>query len=203
MKTHFERLKTHHLHTKLPYQKPMLREIEWWAQNGPIAKNGSLPETTLLFLKFCFSLRTSYKELIWCLNNPNAHFLFFCKQWSFILWCFFPVSIFKMKTNKFLKNKVLFSWKTRIIAPVCDFSFQGILMISKAEKKILLKDHRYMTFTPKVGVAESGILSRLHRFYCFWAIVLLFIFWMGTDRSKTWPFFEDLIYLWPLIITSF
>ena len=23
------RLKTHHFHTKLPYQKPMLRQIEW------------------------------------------------------------------------------------------------------------------------------------------------------------------------------
>ena len=40
------RLKTHHFHTKLLYQKPMLRQIEWWVQNGPITKNGVLPVTT-------------------------------------------------------------------------------------------------------------------------------------------------------------
>ena len=35
-------------------------------QDGPITKNGVLPVTTLflLFRKFCFSLRTLYKELI-------------------------------------------------------------------------------------------------------------------------------------------
>ena len=37
----------HHFHTKLPYQKAMLRQIEW-----------VLPVTTLFFWKFCFSLRT-------------------------------------------------------------------------------------------------------------------------------------------------
>ena len=45
-------------------QKPMLRQIEWGVQNGPIPKNGVLPVITLLFRKFCFSLRTSFKELI-------------------------------------------------------------------------------------------------------------------------------------------
>ena len=35
-------------------------------------KNGVLPLTTLFFKKFCFSLRTSYKELIWCTSDPNA-----------------------------------------------------------------------------------------------------------------------------------
>ena len=56
------RLNTHHFHTKLPNQKPMLRLIEWWVQNEPIAKNGVLPVTTLFFWKSSFSLRTSY----WC-----------------------------------------------------------------------------------------------------------------------------------------
>ena len=32
-----------HFHTKLPYQKPMLRQIEWEVQNGPIKNNGFLP----------------------------------------------------------------------------------------------------------------------------------------------------------------
>ena len=49
--------------------------------------------TTLFFWKFSFSLRTSYKELICCTNNPNAHICTFCKRWSFI--CFFPLSILK------------------------------------------------------------------------------------------------------------
>ena len=86
-------MKTHHFHTKLPYQKTMLRQREWWLQNGPTTKNGVLPVTTLFFWKFCFSLRISYKELIWYTNNPNAHILTFRKRWSFIWRCFFPVSI--------------------------------------------------------------------------------------------------------------
>ena len=45
------------------------------------------------FWKFCFSLKTFYKELIWCTNDPNAHIRYFCKRWSFIWRCFFPVSI--------------------------------------------------------------------------------------------------------------
>ena len=56
------RLKMHHFHTKLPYQRPMLRQIELWVQNRPITKNGVLPVTNL-FLWFFFRLRTSYKEL--------------------------------------------------------------------------------------------------------------------------------------------
>ena len=89
-------MKTHHFHTKLPYQKSMLRQIKWWLQNGPITKNGVLPVTTLFFWKFCFSLRTSYKELICCTNNPNTHICAFCKRWSFIWRSFFPVNILNL-----------------------------------------------------------------------------------------------------------
>ena len=87
------RLKTHHCHTKLPNQKPMFRQIVWWVQNGPITNNGVLPVTTFFFKKFCFSLGTSYKELIWCTNDPNADIPTFCKWWTFIWRSFFPVSI--------------------------------------------------------------------------------------------------------------
>ena len=73
----------------------MLRQIEWWVQNEPITKNGVLPVTTLYFWKFCFSLRTSYKEMIWCTNNPNPHIRTFCRRWNFIWRYFFPVSILK------------------------------------------------------------------------------------------------------------
>ena len=63
-KHEYQRLKMHHFHTKLPYQKPMLRQNEWRVLNGPITKNGFLPVTTSFFWKFCFSLKTSYKGLI-------------------------------------------------------------------------------------------------------------------------------------------
>ena len=36
--------------------------------------------------KFCFSLRTSFKKLICCTNDPNANCPTFCKRWSFIWW---------------------------------------------------------------------------------------------------------------------
>ena len=42
----------------------MLRQIDWSIQNGPILMKGFLPVTTLFSTKFCFSLRTSYKELV-------------------------------------------------------------------------------------------------------------------------------------------
>ena len=78
------KIETHHFHTKLPCQKPMLKLIiEWWVQNGSITKNGVLPVITLFFWKFCFGLGTSYTELIWYTNDPNAHIP------TFICWCFF------------------------------------------------------------------------------------------------------------------
>ena len=54
--------------------------------------------------KFYFSLRTSYKELICCTNNTNVHICTFCKRWSFIWRCFFPVSIFKSFYVNVLNN---------------------------------------------------------------------------------------------------
>ena len=52
--------------------------------NGHIIKNGVFPVTTLFFWKLCFSSRTSYKELIWCTNDPNVHIHTFRKRWSYI-----------------------------------------------------------------------------------------------------------------------
>ena len=43
------KIETHHFHTKLPYEKPILRQAGWWVQNGPITKNKVLPETTLYY----------------------------------------------------------------------------------------------------------------------------------------------------------
>ena len=86
------RLKTRHFHTKL-ICKSMLRQTEWEIQNGLVTKNGVLLVTTLFFLNLCFSLRTSYKKLIWCTNHPNVHIYTFWKRSSFIWGCSFPVSI--------------------------------------------------------------------------------------------------------------
>ena len=58
-------------------------------------KEGSFASKYFIFLKFCFNLRTSYKESIWCTNDPNTHIRTFCKRWSLILGCSFPVSILK------------------------------------------------------------------------------------------------------------
>ena len=130
----------HHCHTKLPYQKPMLRETEWWLQNRPNTKNGVLPVTTLFFRKFCFSLRTSYKELICCTDNPNAHNCIFCKRWSFIWRCFFPVSIHKVKTYNLPEVKK--SSPPNIPCEVVvqnekiDGHFQQILVLWKLEWRI-------------------------------------------------------------------
>ena len=74
---------------------PMLRQIGWWLQNGPITKSGLLPVTTSFFGKICSSSRTSWKELIWFTNDSNITIRSFRQRWSLILGCFFPLSILK------------------------------------------------------------------------------------------------------------
>ena len=101
-------MKTHRCHTKLPHRKPMLKQIDWWVQNWTITKNGVSPVTTLFFWKFCFSLRTFYKELIWCTSDPNVHIRAFCKRWSFIWRWFFPVSI--LNNSETVKAVTLVFW---------------------------------------------------------------------------------------------
>ena len=63
----------HHFYTKLPSQKSMLRQIEWWEQNRPITKNEVL---AFFFWKIYFSLSTS-KYLIWW---GKPHIRNFCKR---------------------------------------------------------------------------------------------------------------------------
>ena len=62
-----------------------------------------MPVTILFFRKFCFILRTFYKELIWCTNHPNVHIHTFQKRWSFVWGCFFPVSILKHFLSTFYR----------------------------------------------------------------------------------------------------
>ena len=78
-----------------------------WVQNRPTTKNGVLPVTTLFFWKFCFSLRTFYKELIWCTNDLNVHIPTFLKRKSFIWLCFSPESILNTQENSFFRGFIL------------------------------------------------------------------------------------------------
>ena len=88
----------------------MLRQIKCWLQNEPITKSGVLPVTTLFFWKNFFSLRTSYKDSIWCTNNPNTHIHTFCKRWSFIWRYFFPVSILKFAYYPYVNVDMTICW---------------------------------------------------------------------------------------------
>ena len=54
-------MKGQHFHTKLSCQKPILRQIEWGVQIGPITKNGLLSFITSSFSKFNLIARTSDK----------------------------------------------------------------------------------------------------------------------------------------------
>ena len=112
----------HYFHTILSYQKPMLRQIEWWVQNGPISKNGVLPVTTLFFWKFCFSFRTSYKVLIWCTNQITVRY-------------FFPVSILKLMH----KVRFIIYIKEKINKQISSgFSFFGIDYFIEFEPIIII-----------------------------------------------------------------
>ena len=58
-------------------------------------KEQSLASNYFIFWKILFEVTNSYKELIWSIKNSNAYIPTFCKRWSFIWWCFFPVNILK------------------------------------------------------------------------------------------------------------
>ena len=77
-----------------PY-KPALSEANvktnrMWSTKWIYRKERSFASNCLFFWKFCFSLRTSHKELIWSANDPNAHIHTFRKRCSLIWRCFFP-----------------------------------------------------------------------------------------------------------------
>ena len=58
----------------------------------------------------CSSFRTSQKELTRYTNDPNVHIRIFCKRWSLILVCFFPVGIlkvFRLNISEYLPNVCL------------------------------------------------------------------------------------------------
>ena len=71
------KLKTRHFHAKLPRQKPMLRQIEWRVQNGPITKNGVLPVTALYFLKILFQFKSLLQRVDMMCQLPKCPYLHF------------------------------------------------------------------------------------------------------------------------------
>ena len=121
-------LKTQHFHTKLLSQKPMLRQLKWGVQIGPMQMTDFFPVATLYFRKFCFSLGTLYKELIWYINHPNAHIHTSWKSLSFTWGCFFPVNILRGSKARLRVWKALLSiLKVRSSASVITWS-----MLSKS-----------------------------------------------------------------------
>ena len=66
----------------------------------------SFASNYFIFLKrkIFFSIRTSYKVLIWCTNHLNLHIHTFRKLWGFIWGYFFPLSILKGSSSNFISN---------------------------------------------------------------------------------------------------
>ena len=84
----------------------MLKQIDWRVQIGLSQRT----EHCFIFQKFCFSLRASCKELIWCINYPNDHTHSFRKCWSFIWASLFPVSIKPIPDALFDVSLISASW---------------------------------------------------------------------------------------------
>ena len=97
----FESTKTEN--TSIPYKTAILETNVKTTRER--LKNGVLPITTLIFWKFCFSLRPSYKELFCWRNDPNVHIHTFIStgilfEVDFILW----VSLSELINFYFLTN---------------------------------------------------------------------------------------------------
>ena len=100
----------HHFHTKLPCQKRSNVKTNWMrSTKWTCHKWRSFASNYLIFLIFFFffSLRTSYKELIWCTNTSNIYIHTLPKRWSLISGCFFPARILETKTNSNFSVKKL------------------------------------------------------------------------------------------------
>ena len=78
-----------------------LTKNKWWSQRTEFCR-----QLLDFFWKFCFSLRTPYKGLICCTDNPDAYICTFCKRWSFIWQCFSPVSILNYRNRTILSYLV-------------------------------------------------------------------------------------------------
>ena len=75
--------KAQHFHTIMPCQMPILKQIEWGVQNGPITKNGVWRVTNLFFWKFWFSLTLSWQRP---LPYRNQSIDLLCKSMDWFLY---------------------------------------------------------------------------------------------------------------------
>ena len=66
----------------------------------------------------------SWKELIWCTNDPNVYIRIFCKHWSLILRCFFPVSILQYSSTM-PQNGDCQSFQCHYLIPSIQFTLQN------------------------------------------------------------------------------
>ena len=93
-----------HFHTKLPRQKPVLRQIEQRYINGPITKNRDLPVTT-----FRSSRPEVFLEILQNSQENTCTRVSVAQAYNFILkkrlWrrCF-PVNFGKLLRTPFLQN---------------------------------------------------------------------------------------------------
>ena len=91
-------------------------------------KERSFARSSLFFWKFCFSIRTCYKELIWSSNYPNICIHTFCKHWSFHWGCFFLVSILKTySADATIRNDLntnVMCHESSFAVPVCTLKLQ-------------------------------------------------------------------------------
>ena len=117
-----------------------------------------MPVTTSFFKNFCFNLRTSCKELIWCNNYPNVHVCTFCKCWRFIWRCAFPVSILKStKHCPILNTKTKFwyitvqKWFQKIVLPSYPLDINITIIIS------IIIIFKILQIRPKFKLNQSQI----------------------------------------------
>ena len=132
-------------------RQTMLRQIvgaKWTYQ-----KERSFANNYFIFWRVCSSLITSYRELIWCINEPHAHIRTFYKLWSFIWRCFFPVSILKIRFQKqkkgvfllfIITNIVLEKLKCYISTTIFFRSFSTYVNLRKIIKEMLIKTLKEM-----------------------------------------------------------
>ena len=78
-----------------------------WSTKWTYHKERSFASKYFIFWKCCFNLKTFYRELIWCLKDPNVHISTFCKSWSFIWQYFLPASILKQHWGWVEKKRLL------------------------------------------------------------------------------------------------
>ena len=118
-------------------------------------KEWSFASNYLIFLENLFQFRTPWKELLWCVNDPNVNICVFRKCWSLILGCFFPVSILKAKIGRFLRDWHVFVWQLREVLNVFDtFALKQIIWKTKTFIKKLV--NHFLVENTKI---ESATLS--------------------------------------------